>query len=389
MDDRWIEWLYDDEDPESARDKRLAIGRMKRAEKKTEHQTKKGTRFCIACQKTLQIVDFQYDQPNICITCKYNLDCIYKVCANQSKLERYHENRKDSDKLVIMVKNYANHRKAVQGGEAAGKWNIATVETEIAVQQGMQCTQGGELMCRRRFLEWVSDPKMCTWPKTLTREEADVRWSGWILDLPTSCPYLAYDVDFEVYIRVPTTTTLDFLTSLMRKNSVNAVVKQMKKPDKDAIERELSKLQMGLDKFGASDLQQNQTAMTMLKGGQTGEAFSDIAKTLPNITALVPEEASDDEEMQQDGKEEATEGGGQQRGEKRKSPEGENSPGTDAKKSKKYWYKDGYIAEKLHELDGLVATTTDEVEKVMAELHKLVTDMSLSMVLAHVIHRPL
>ena len=101
---------------------------------------------------------------------------------------------------------------------------------------------------------------------------------------------------------------------------------------------------MGLDKFGASDLQQNQTAMTMLKGGQTGEAFSDIAKTLPNITALVPEEALDDEEMQQDDKEEATEGGGQQRGEKRKSPEVENSPGTDAKKSKKYWYKDGYIA---------------------------------------------
>ena len=197
----------------------------------------------------------------------------------------------------------------------------------------------------------VTDPRGCTWERVLTQDEALAMWMLWVSNLPSSCPHINFVTNNIQYIRVPTKVEVNFETSQMRSNSAEALVKRLKKPTTETIEREVSKLNIGLDTFGGKDVSAEAVGQQMVRSG-VGQGFTGLAASLPDIKALVPEKEDDDDSQNGDKKGDVEEEADEEVAEEQK-----------AAAKKKYWYKDGYIAEKEHEL-------TDEIETVAKQLHE-------------------
>ena len=97
------------------------------------------------------------------------------------------------------------------------------------------------------------------------------------------------------YIRVPTKVEVNYETSQMRSNVAEALVKRVKKPTADVIEKEVAKLGFGLDSFGEKEISTEAIGQQMLKAGP-GQGFSGLAQSLPDIKALLPEAEEVEEE---------------------------------------------------------------------------------------------
>ena len=146
-------------------------------------------RWCPGCRKRLPIADFDFDCP-MDRACKYNRDMLYTIAKNNSELfllfcfvESAHlhvlscvspkralksnpgdlvwfnSNKSDPDKLFFLLKNYRDHKAAVDKGTAAQqKFSFAQAKATIARIFSTEFKDNGEMMNKRRFCVWSSDP---------------------------------------------------------------------------------------------------------------------------------------------------------------------------------------------------------------------------------------
>jgi len=112
-------------------------------------------------------------------------------------------------------------------------------------------------------------------------------------------------------IRIPTEIDIVLRSTTARKHELEGLVKSMKKPEQEMLDAEVSKLGMGLNMFGKSEvdvLQQSKSALSNAAG--VLNAGNDIAQTIPNVRALLPEDEEDndnDEEEEPEGSEQGSE----------------------------------------------------------------------------------
>ena len=185
------------------------------------------------------------------------------------------------------------------------------------------------------------------------------------------------NIEGYLHIRVPTQIELNLTDSQIKQNSVEGTVKTISKPDQEAINREMSKVGLNINKMGNDDLDFGSVASRMVGGG-VGQCFDNLNQTLPQIEKLAPTKESDEEEeeeAEEEGKKPETGGtpkmGKAQKkaGEKEKNAEaGDSQGGVESPENKeKWWAREDFVTDKHHELEKLVEDATKEgIEQKMA-----------------------
>ena len=65
---------------------------------------------------------------------------------------------KDKEKCHVILKSYKDHRKAVEvGARLPSKWPLMEVKMLFIKRSSTEVRAEGELMSRRRFLQWSTD----------------------------------------------------------------------------------------------------------------------------------------------------------------------------------------------------------------------------------------
>ena len=93
---------------------------------------------------------------------------------------------------------------------------------------------------------------------------------------------LNMNIEGYLHIRVPTQIELNLTDSQIKQNSVEGTVKTISKPDQEAINREMSKVGLNINKMGNKDLDFGSIASRMVGGG-VGQCFDHLNQTLPQI----------------------------------------------------------------------------------------------------------
>ena len=168
-------------------------------------------------------------------------------------------------------------------------------------------------------------------------------------------------------VRVPTELDMVERNTAARRNELEGVVKSMKKPEQELLDKEVAKLGMNLNTFGKSDIDLMQQAGASLShAAGVHNAGNDIAQTLPNIRALVPEEEvendDDDDDDQDDDDDPEPEAGAKKKGKK-----GEASV---VEEEDKWWPREALCLDKERELEALVETQRKAVEEERDKLKK-------------------
>ena len=137
-------------------------------------QTKKGHRFCKACQKNLPVQDFALNQV-VCFGCKSALDVIAKKAKKQGKGDWFISVKQDPKALKMMMNNYkAAMNEAEKTGVKRNFWNLATYLEEIKASSETAATERGQMMWRDQAIEfWMSIQG-----GSMQKHEAEARWNN-------------------------------------------------------------------------------------------------------------------------------------------------------------------------------------------------------------------
>lgn len=171
-------------------------------------------------------------------------------------------------------------------------------------------------------------------------------------------------------IRIPTEIDIVLRNTTARKHELEGLVKSMKKPEQEMLDAEVSKLGMGLNMFGKSEvdvLQQSKSALSNAAG--VLNASNDIAQTIPNVRALLPEDEEDndnDEEEEAEGSEQ----GSDPENATSKKPKGKKGQANEGEEEDKWWPREAFCLEKERELEALVETQRKAVEEERDKLKK-------------------
>ena len=79
------------------------------------------------------------------------------MCGFQGSVKFYHECMADEDKKCEVLTGYRKHSDAVKAGEKSGSYQVAEVKARMTAREGIDCSDNGELMGRRRFMVWTTD----------------------------------------------------------------------------------------------------------------------------------------------------------------------------------------------------------------------------------------
>ena len=152
------------------------------------------SRFCKTFRHSLPVIEFKYDSPDQCTPCVYakqscmriakgqgaslmvSFNCVLRgrasichcvcvcvlfrgpalPCAGEGQWLA--EALLDSEKQVVILKSYKDHRKSIMAGaKLPEKWPILETKTTFTKAASTDIRAEGELMNRRRFITWVSD----------------------------------------------------------------------------------------------------------------------------------------------------------------------------------------------------------------------------------------
>ena len=89
----------------------------------------------------------------VCVSC-----FVVLLCPAQASRKWLAEALLDSEKQVVILKSYKDHRKAIMAGaKFPEKWPILEIKMTFTKAASTDIRAEGELMNRRRFITWVSD----------------------------------------------------------------------------------------------------------------------------------------------------------------------------------------------------------------------------------------
>ena len=148
-------------------------------------------RWCRGCAATVDIVPFHYDYLDLCVPCVYAKQVCQRIAKYQGTIINkeyvvaclwrwfsggvifqhvvvilWYKGKEqwlsdawlDADKSHTILKSYKDHRKAVYAGaKLPSSWPLLEVKNEFFKRTQTDINAEGELMCRRRFLQWAQD----------------------------------------------------------------------------------------------------------------------------------------------------------------------------------------------------------------------------------------
>ena len=153
-------------------------------------------RWCRGCSKWAPAANFTYGSNGLENDCYYIFQCVWRICKGQDKLDWLASVRGDDNKLKAVIDHYRAHRSAVStankqkqmnmignnrrttgqvavgwGGrrkkpkanhKGSSTWSVASCMEYVRAITEVSAQDEGELMCCRRFCEWVTDRLMCS-----------------------------------------------------------------------------------------------------------------------------------------------------------------------------------------------------------------------------------
>ena len=253
-------------------------------------------RYCRGCRIMCAMSIFPYGGSGFEVECKYVLDAIFKVAKAQGQVVWFQACKASDEKVFYMISHYVTHREMIQAGEKAHtKWQIMLCKEYIQYQSELVTANIGELMCRRRFIQWASNPTLCTWENVLSFEEAGTLWGLWVTD-PRGNNVYAVKIGDVQYVRVETTIQMSSVQRIIRGKSIEGTTRSVKAPSIKDVEKATARLNMNHDHFGGMQFDMDSHAEGLI--ANMGANFEGIGAALTDVTKLLPEEPleADDEE---------------------------------------------------------------------------------------------
>ena len=222
----------------------------------------------------------------------------------------------------------------------------------------------------------MQDPKLCTWEHVLDHDAAALMWDCWKQN-PEKCPYMNTNKNGTFYVRVPTAITINFQSTVMRENSVEALMHKFKNATPEDLSKHVGRLQMDLGSFGnmgGIDIDGFGQRMLSNGGPKIGQ---DMGAMLGKVTSLVKpseqtEETDDEAEGAQDG-----EGNGLPEPSHKKMKTGhpgEANPLASPNKSK-WWNKAAFQVARETDINEMITTMHSELLSAHGALKTTIEDV--------------
>ena len=173
-------------------------------------------------------------------------------------------------------------------------------------------------------------PTLCTWPKTLSPEEAEAKWNGWAaVEKDHTDPdneFYMCRIDNELHVRVKVKVQLNFRTTTERKNTLDVITSSEKNVGQERIDALTAKVGMNIDKMGGSEVNLAEFAQQQMKNAADPlHSGSDITALFRDVKALLPgadKDGDDDDDDDDTDKEAEAEDGADQNGKPKKKTNG-------------------------------------------------------------------
>ena len=180
-------------------------------------------------------------------------------------------------------------------------------------------------------------------------------------------------IENHLYIRIAIRLMMNFVSSTARENQVAITAESTKKAKQEQIDSAVGKSSLHMDRFGSASLDLAAHGGAILSSGAANplHALSDVAASLPNVRALLPDEEGledgeeeDDEDDEDDGEEA---GDSADKPKKKKSRKGKgkgNGEGTE------WWPREEFVSKKEDELKELIELQNKQLLDCLSQLRK-------------------
>lgn len=207
----------------------------------------------------------------------------------------------------------------------------------------------------------MQDPLQCTWEKVLTPDESRLLWDSWDASRDT-CPYKNKMVSGSWHVCVPTKLTCVMTSEVFRQNSVEGLLKKMKKPSEEELRKEMGRVTMNLGTFGGEQVGIDDVGAAMLGGGGI-RAGQGLGMSIGDVTNLIrPEADAEDAAVEEDNSEDDDDEGDGKGG------------GNGGSKKETWWNKASFQSGREHDVQSMIDLTQKELLEQSAKLKKVAED---------------
>lgn len=302
----------------------------------------------------------------------------------------------DEEKTYTVCESYRLHRKnAAHLTGSLRQYPVLEVKACMMKETGTDYRGEGEMMNKRRWIQWSTDslfcmfiqclarcclpnmfflflficlsafvvfgedPNQCTYPKVLQLQEADAQWNKWEMERETDRSIFWMMLDHVLHIRISVRYTMDFRTSSTRQNRAEALIKSIKRADSSKLAEEANKLGTGMESFGDMNVDMHAEAFAMVKSGADPQsAFADLAASIPDVTSMLTK------------KKKKGDGQGDEGDEGSEDALEDDEPEKAKRGDPTWWAREEYILATETELEALVTADALKIERGFRELLK-------------------
>jgi len=301
-----------------------------------KRRERKGFLICIGCDELKPIEEFDLSQ-KVDKQCKKYLDRIAGQCRTQGKCQWFSQQRATNKGTKQMLDFYRKILAACVEDGGKPKFVVAQYSEEHTTEQAVEYRGRGAMMWEGQAVDFWITPA----GGGLSRDEAQAKWDTWSVNykaMEIIHDFLSPNAAKPLRLRVPTSDEVVFINRQANSKKVVKSEQAIKKPKEADLDKLHARACVGFDKHGngsaSSDMRS--TAQSMVSAG-AGQAFSDVAVLLPDITVLGGNTGEDEEKTMDEATSAAGPAGSEQQGvagslAKGSSPEEPSSAGKGQKR---------------------------------------------------------
>ena len=287
--------------------------------------TKKNNRQCRACllwfpDEGMALGGFALD-----ITCKYKVDCIYRIAKSQKRMDWYQAMRQNDVQLQECVAEYK--RRTSTAGRAPSRCATLQALEEVVATTATIVDSIGEMMFERLYISFAESLE----GGKLTETQAKQQWLTWktLAEEPDSKwpPHDHKGPNNELRIWVKTKDVIKYRNMMEQRKVMQAKEKELKNASEEDVRKMHKQLQINHGTFqGMDSIPDMSSSSVLMQAAVGGECFNDRQMDLPDVSVLAANSAKNDEDEAADNddeeEEEETQPDAQPetRGSKRKGP---------------------------------------------------------------------